>query len=241
MKKNKQIRPRLSGKKLKAFEYITKNESRILVIGDIHIPYERDEYFDFVSETYNNFNCNQSLFIGDIIDSNSYSFHEPSATNGMSPGNELNLAIKRVKKWHDKFPNSFVTIGNHDRMAHRKSNAGGVPQQWLKSYNDVLKTPSWTWTESVTIDNVLYTHGDGSNAYTKAQQNFQSTCCGHHHTKAGVQYFVGTKKKFFGLQVGCGIDTKSFAFHYAKNFRRQAIGCAVVIGGHTPINVMMEL
>ena len=28
---------------------------------------------------------------------------------------------------------------------------------------------------------------------------------------------------------------------YAKNFKRQAIGCGVVLGGHTAINVLMEL
>ena len=34
---------------------------------------------------------------------------------------------------------------------------------------------------------------------------------------------------------------KTYAAAYAKNFRRQAIGCGVVLGGHTAINCMMEL
>ena len=43
------------------------------------------------------------------------------------------------------------------------------------------------------------------------------------------------------MQVGCGIDAKSYAAAYAKNFKRQAIGCGVVIGGHTAFNCLMNL
>ena len=30
--------------------------------------------------------------------------------------------------------------------------------------------------------------------------------CGHTHTEAYVQFFVGKKYKVFGMQVGCGVD-----------------------------------
>jgi len=43
------------------------------------------------------------------------------------------------------------------------------------------------------------------------------------------------------MQVGCGVDWKSYATAYAKNFKKQAIGCGVVIGGKTAINELMEL
>jgi hypothetical protein len=52
---------------------------------------------------------------------------------------------------------------------------------------------------------------------------------------------VGRNFRIFGMQVGCGIDTTSYASAYAKNFKKQAIGCGVVIGGHTAINCLMEL
>ena len=35
----KSFRPRLRGNKLKAFENITKDENRVLVIGDLHEPF----------------------------------------------------------------------------------------------------------------------------------------------------------------------------------------------------------
>ena len=43
------------------------------------------------------------------------------------------------------------------------------------------------------------------------------------------------------MQIGCGVNEKSYAAAYAKNFKRQAIGCGVVLGGNTAINVLMEL
>ena len=70
-----QERPRLSGNKLAAYNHITKNERRILVVGDLHCPFELDGYFDFCKKTYAEWNCNQVLFIGDIIDNHYSSFH----------------------------------------------------------------------------------------------------------------------------------------------------------------------
>jgi hypothetical protein len=56
-----------------------------------------------------------------------------------------------------------------------------------------------------------------------------------------VHYFVGKKYRVFGMQVGCGVDANSYAAAYAKNFKKQAIGCGVILGGHTAINVLMDL
>jgi UDP-2,3-diacylglucosamine pyrophosphatase LpxH len=234
------MRPRLSGNKLKAYENITKEERRILVIGDLHCPFELDGYFDFCKETYANYNCNQVIFIGDIIDNHAFSYHEPNP-DGMSAGDELEMAIEDVKKWYNTFPVADVLIGNHDRMAARKAMTGGIPKVWIKSYNDVLGTPKWNWTERIVYDDVQYVHGEGGTARTKAKNDMMSTVQGHIHTQAYTEFTVGRKFKVFGMQVGCGIDSKSYAAAYAKNFKKQAIGCGVIIGGHTAINCLMEL
>ena len=52
---------------------------------------------------------------------------------------------------------------------------------------------------------------------------------------------VGRKFRVFSMQVGCGVDGTSYAAAYANNFKKQAIGCGVVLGGHTAINCLMEL
>jgi predicted phosphodiesterase len=239
MRFNSDFRPRLKGNKKKAFEYFTKNERRILVIGDIHAPFCLDGYLDFCKETYAKHNCNQVIFIGDILDNHYSSFHQTDP-NGMSGGTELEYAIEDVSKWNKAFPVADVLIGNHDRMIMRKAFDSDVPKQWIKSYNEVLGT-NWNWVERIVYEGVQYVHGEGGTARTKAKNDMMSTVQGHIHTQCYTEWLVGRNFRVFGMQVGCGIDGGSYAAAYAKHFKKQAIGCGVVLGGHTAINCLMEL
>jgi len=218
---------------------MNKQERRILVVGDIHAPFELKEYLQFCKDTYANYNCNQVIFIGDIVDNHASSFHV-SDPDGMGGGDELDLAIERIRDWAIAFPVADVMIGNHDRIIMRKAFDGQIPARWIKDYNEVLGT-NWSWLESVVYDNVLYEHGEGGQALTKAKNNMMSSVCGHTHTEAYVKWLVGKNFKVFGMQVGCGVDSKTYAAAYAKNFKKQAIGCGVVLGGHTAINCLMDL
>lgn len=232
-------RPRLKGNRRANYEYFNQKERRILVIGDLHCPFDLDAYLQHCQRVYAQYNCNQVVFIGDIIDSHASSYHETDP-DGMSAGDELQFAIERVRRWRDAFPVADVCIGNHDRIVMRKAFSSGVPKAWIKSYNEVLGT-RWNWVESVMYDDVLYEHGEGGQAKTKAKNNMLSSVCGHTHTEAYCLWHVGKRYRVFGMQVGCGIDFKSYAAAYAKNFKRQAIGCAVVLGGHTAVNCLMDL
>ena len=235
----KDVRPRLKGNKLKAFQHLTKKERRILVVGDLHEPFCLGGYLEFCQEIYAKWNCNQVIFIGDIIDNHYSSYHE-SDPNGLGGGDELDLAIERVQKWYTAFPKADVLIGNHDRIIMRKAFSSAIPKEWIKSYNEVLGT-KWNWVESIVYDDVLYEHGEGGQAKTKAKNNMMSSVCGHTHTSCGVEWLVGKKYRVFGMQVGCGVDASTYAAAYAKNFKKQAIGCGVVLGGHTAINCLMPL
>ena len=156
-----EIRPRLSGNKRKAFEHLNKKERRILVIGDLHAPFTLSGYLEHCKEVYSNYNCNQVIYIGDILDNHAFSFHVPDPS-GLSPGNELLLAKEHIQEWYEAFPVADVLIGNHDRMAARKAMNGGIPSEWIKSYNDVLGTPKWNWCETIVYDDVLFEHGEGT-------------------------------------------------------------------------------
>ncbi len=125
-------------------------------------------------------------------------------------------------------------------MIMRRAFSSAIPKQWIKSYNDVLGT-KWNWQDRVVYDDVQYVHGEGGTARTRAKNDMFSTCQGHIHTQAYTEWSVGTHKKIFGMQVGCGLDRESYAAAYAKNFKKQAIGVGVVIGGHTAFNCMMNL
>jgi predicted phosphodiesterase len=240
----KEVRPRLKGKKLKAFQHLTKNERRILVVGDLHCPFDLDGYLQFVVDTYEQWNCNQILMIGDAVDHHFSSFHKTDA-DGYGGGEELDRAIKRLSRYRDAFAKICdkkidICIGNHDRLIMRRAFDSDIPARWIKSYNEVLGT-DWNWCESIVYDDVLFEHGEGGQAKTKARNNMMSSVCGHTHTACGVEWFVGKKYRVFGMQVGCGVDASTYAAAYAKNFKKQAIGCGIVIGGHTAVNVLMPL
>ena len=239
-KKVKDFRPRLKGNKKKAYLNLTKDESRVLVIGDIHEPFCLDGYLEFCKETYANYNCNKVVFIGDIIDNHYSSYHETDA-DGLGGGEELEIAIDKISKWYEVFPKAVVTLGNHDLIISRKAQSSSVPRKWIKDYKEVLEVPKWEFVEQIEIDDVSYQHGIGSKAHIKVVKNMQSTVQGHHHTDAYVQWKVGSKAKIFGMQVGCGIHKDAYAMAYGKWFPKPAIGCGVVIGGHTAFNVLMDL
>ena len=69
----------------------------------------------------------------------------------------------------------------------------------------------------------------------------QSTVQGHIHTQAYTEWMVGRNFRLFGMQVGCGVNGDSYAADYAKNFKKQVIGCGVIIGADTAINCLMKL
>ena len=235
----KDYRPRLRGNIKIAYDNITKIERRILVIGDIHAPFSLDGYLEFCKDVYARNNLNQVIFIGDIIDNHYSSFHSTDP-DGLGGADELDYAIHEVAKWRDAFPVADVIIGNHDRIIMRKAFDSQIPSRWIRSYNEILGT-DWNWTERIVYDNVQYAHGEGGTARTKSKNDMMSTVQGHIHTQAYCEWTVGRNFRVFGMQVGCGVDGKSYAAAYAKNFKKQAIGCGVVLGGHTAINCLMEL
>ena len=208
--------------------------SKVLVIGDIHEPFCLDGYIQHCKNVYKEFNCNKVVFIGDIIDSHYSSFHSTDP-DGMSAKDELNLSIKKLRKWHKAFPKATVIIGNHDRIVARKALANGISAKWIKEYKDVLEVPTWNFKTDETIDNVLYVHGEGATAFTKAKTLFQSVVAGHTHTKCYIEYI----NNIFGMQVGCGVDKDSYAMAYAKNYAPPQIACGVVIDGKLPILIKM--
>jgi predicted phosphodiesterase len=118
---NPNNRFRLKPNEILALKKMRETEARnILVIGDLHEPFCLDGYLEFCIEQYETYNCNQVIFIGDCIDSNGFSYHELDP-DGMSAGDELSLAIRKITKWYKAFPEADVCIGNHDRMASRKA------------------------------------------------------------------------------------------------------------------------
>lgn len=237
-----QIRPRLTPEEYLFLKknYRANNGNRVLVIGDLHEPFCLDGYLQFCKEIYVKHQCNKVVFIGDVIDNHYSSYHETDV-DGLSGGQELELAIEKLSYWYEAFPKADVTIGNHDRLIMRKAQTGAVPKAWIKSYKEVLGVDGWNFTERVIIDGVQYIHGEAGTAKVKCRADMMSTVQGHLHTQCYTEWFVGANFCIFGMQVGCGIDHESYAMAYAKAGKKPAISCGVVIDGNVAINELMKL
>jgi metallophosphoesterase superfamily enzyme len=213
---------------------------KVLAIGDLHAPFTLKKYLRFCKNVDRRCGCNQVVFIGDLVDNHYSSFHETDP-DGYSAGEELDRAITEIRKWYLAFPEAYVCIGNHDRIVHRKAYSAGISRRWVRDYGEMFDAPGWKFVEDVIIDNVRYCHGEGKKAPQKAKDNMRSYVQGHHHSESGVVWHTGDNCRVFGMQVGNGIDRKSYAMAYGKHGPHPAISCGVIEHGKVATNYLMDL
>ena len=156
---------------------------------------------------------------------------------------EFTNALKCIKKWHDHFPNMKVCIGNHDERVGRLAADAGIPDIYLKKWNELYDTPKWEWDWGHTIDDVFYTHGTGCGglypAFNTAKTRAMSVVMGHTHSIANINWLVGPKTRFFGMNVGSGVDRSHLAMQYGINYiRKPVVSCAAVVNGHPYLELM---
>lgn len=239
-------RYRLRPNEEKIIHDLRKEDFRnVLVIGDLHSPFTREGYLEHCIDTYKKYNCNTVVLIGDIIDNHYSSFHEQDP-DGFGAGEELDRAIAQIQPFYKAFPKAKVCIGNHDAIICRKAFSSGISNRWIKDYDEVLGTYGWEFAQEHTIDGVKYIHGTGSSGKgaTKRVLEWQTSVVqGHIHTEAYTDWYCNKDKKLFAMQVGCGVDDRSYAMAYAKNFtKKYIISCGVVLeNGTIPIVVPMKL
>ena len=129
-----------------------------------------------------------------------------------------------------------ICIGNHDERVIRVAEANNIMKKYLRDFNDVWKTPKWTWEYEHIIDDVMYLHGTGSSGkYHTANlrdKQLMSVVAGHVHTAFMIHWIANVNRRIFGMNVGCGIDDKAMQFAYGKHMKqRSMLGCGVVIDG----------
>ena len=109
--------------------------TRVLVIGDLHLPAEREDYLDFCRKLKRKYKTTETVFIGDVLDHHAVSFHDkpPEAD---SAAEEYAKFTEKLKSWKKSFPSAKVCIGNHDERVHRLSASVGIPSMYLKEYKD---------------------------------------------------------------------------------------------------------
>lgn len=220
--------------------------NNVLIIGDTHLPFEKEGYLEFCLKLQLDYQCDKVIHIGDLVDNHAVSYHDHDP-DGRSPGDEYKLALEKCEEWYKAFPNVKICIGNHDRLPFRKAFTAGLPKNWLKSYQEMFNSPtSWKWDFIHKEFGVIYQHGTGMSgemaSVNASRENRQSTVIGHLHTVCNTRFLASEKDLIFGMSVGCGIDHRKYAFAYGKeNTRKPVIAAGIVVDGKYPINVPMVI
>ena len=208
----------------------------ILVVSDMHLPYQHKDSIKFLKEIKKEFKPDTTISIGDLLDQHALSFHD-SSPELYSAGHELDKAKEYVKELESVFPKLIEVDSNHSSMIYRRALKHGLPRAYLKDYGDFLETRKWKWVDDLTLtmsngQRCFFTHGRSADVLKVSQTMGMSAVQGHYHTKFVISWWANPDNLFFGMNVGCLIDQKSMAFNYAKNFRtRFIIGCGIIIDG----------
>jgi predicted phosphodiesterase len=219
---------------------------RVGVIGDTHLPYELEGYMEFCVKTFNDWDCDWYVHIGDLIDHHSLSFHDSEPMLQGAYG-EMMDARERLKPWYDAFPQLQLVQGNHDLIPARQLKRIGMDAEvWMRPLKEIYDMPDgWEMVDTVEIDDVLYHHGYtacGANGFRNdAIKRMCRTVSGHAHGNAGVSATASQHRLVWGMAVGCGVDVDSMAMAYGKHFlQKPIISCGVVIDGTLPVVEFMD-
>jgi len=223
-------------------------KGNILIIGDTHEPFAHPKYLSFCCRQRDKYKPTHVVHIGDEVDNHAISYHETDP-DGYSASREADLAEKHLHKWFKEFPNVKVCIGNHSHLHLRQGKSAGLPKRFIKTdFNDVWNIPkTWKWDFGWDIYGVHFQHGtknSGKYAHLRvAETNRQSTVIGHTHAFGGCGYLASHRDLIFGLNAGCGVSIKDYAFVYGKDFKyRPTLGCGVIEDyGHKASFIPMKL
>jgi len=217
-----------------------QSKENVLIIPDLHAPFIRDGYLEFCKKMKKKWGTTQTYFLGDLLDNHYMSFHD-SDPDGFSASEELDKAISQLKEFHQAFPQAKVTLGNHDSIPNRKAFNAGISNAWVKTVEEVLDFYGWQYNDVFWHNSIMICHGLGRKASARMKQDMVSVIQGHYHSESYIKYQVGTDRKTFAMQLGCGFDNNSYAAAYSRWFSRQHINVGILVEGKLPIIEYMEL
>lgn len=222
-----------------------EDNSRILFISDLHIPYHHPDSFDFLRYLKDKYKPTRVICLGDELDKHSLSYHE-SDPDLYSAGHELEVSIAFIQELEEIFPKMDILESNHGSLVWRKAKTNGIPKHYIKSYNDVLGVgKDWCWHFDMTLNlpdgtQCYVHHGKASDVLKLSQQMGMSAVQGHYHTDLGARYWANPNGLYFGMQCGCLIDRESYAFAYSNvNIKKQLIGTGLIIDSLPVIEPMV--
>lgn len=227
---------------------------RFLVISDLQMPFENEKALGFCSYLRRHYDIPEDgiLNVGDETDCLHGGLYPKDPNGHHTPNSEIRAVREKFKEWGSHFPRMKIAISNHGLRWLRKATASEIPEQLLRSYEDIFEAPGgWKWAHEWKFANIKYPfriiHGMGysgiNGARNAAIDAGMSTVIGHLHSYAGISYVRtgGSNKNsglnIWGMNAGCLIDIDSYAFKYGSDSRNKpCLGASVILDdGKTPI------
>lgn len=222
------------------------DNTRILFISDLHIPYHHEKALVFLEGLIKRYDPTRYVNVGDELDYHAMSYHDHDPDLA-SAGDELGRALPYIKELHQMIPKMDFVESNHGSMVLRKAKTNGLSRRMIKTYNEILEVgPGWKWHYDLTLDmsewekpDVYVHHGKTKRAIMTSKAMSMSHVCGHYHESFGIEYWGNPKGLYFGMNIGCLIDDKKLAFAYNKiNPHRPIIGTGLIIDGKPVLEEM---
>lgn len=222
-----------------------EDNSRILFISDMHIPYHHKDLIPFLKHLKAKYNPTRVICLGDELDQHSLSFHDsdPDLPNA---GDEIRRALPVIKEVFELFPIMDIIESNHGSLVWRKAKTNGIPKHYIKTYNDVLGVDEgWKWSFDLTLtlpngQKCYVHHGKSSDVVKLGQQMGMHAVQGHYHNTFKIDYWGNPTGLYFGMQCGCLVDDSSLAFSYNNvNIQRPVIGTGLIIDGVPILEAMI--
>ena len=226
-------------------EDVAEDNSRVLLISDLHIPYHHQDALAFLQHLKDKYNPTRVICLGDELDKHALSYHD-SDPDLPSAGDELRKSLPVVAELHEMFPVMDIIESNHGSLVWRKAKTFGIPKHYIKGYNDVLEVgEGWKWSFDLTItlpngQKCYIHHGKTSDVIKLSQQMGMCAVQGHFHESFRVDYWGNPNGLFWGLQCGCLIDDDALAFSYNNvNIKRPVIGTGLIIDSQPVLEPMI--
>lgn len=219
----------------------------ILVIPDMHAPYQHPDTLEFLDAVRGAFYPDLVVCLGDELDYHALSFHDADP-NLDSAGAELEKGKLFLRKLWNLFSEMLVCHSNHGSMVYRRAKAHGIPVQMIRKYRDVvlpeLPNMGWSWAYSWRINTplgeVLFKH-QTQGVLADAAHNSCNLIVGHNHGSFSVEYCASSSHLYYGAFSGCLVDKDALAFAYGKHsLKKPIIGCTVILNGR-PMAIPMIL
>lgn len=199
----------------------TKKHKKILVIGDVHTPFQDDSLIKEIHDFNKKFKADLVLCTGDMIDQKYWSRYpkDPEDDGGEL---EWQKAIAACKALAKLFPKMVILNSNHDIRYIKKAREAGLVRSMVRTISEIVGVPGWTWHMGpgpfVINNEIACFHGDELQGapICKAKAVGMSTISGHTH-KSSITYYNTFNKQIWAMDAGCVVDPKAAAFNYAAS------------------------